>query len=272
VADRRALPEARAGRRHVSARGPDVLLLHGQPGGAGDWDGVLRRLGDRANGIAVDRPGWDGIRPARGLAGNAEAALAVLDARGVSRAVVAGHSFGAAVAAWLAADHPERVSALVLAAPAANLASLYPLDYWLASRVVGDLVGAGAMAGLGLALAVTPVRRRIAITTGIADAYLGAARRALLTPAGWRAYAAEQRALIRDLPALEQRLAQITAPTTILTGEADTIVPTRAAPELASQIPGARLTVSPGAGHLLPQRHPEVVAQMILAALPVPAR
>ena len=82
-----------------------------------------------------------------------------------------------------------------------------------------------------------------------------------------RAYASEQRTLIRDLPQLERRLADITAPTTILTGARDRIVPPRAARVLARQISGARLVVAPDAGHLLPHRAPELMADVILTAL-----
>ena len=40
-----------------------VLLLHGQPGSAADWDGVADLLHGRADVLAIDRPGWDGHSP-----------------------------------------------------------------------------------------------------------------------------------------------------------------------------------------------------------------
>ncbi|HEY5429200.1 MAG TPA: alpha/beta hydrolase [Solirubrobacteraceae bacterium] len=243
-----------------------VLLLHGQPGGGADWDAVVRRLG-RAETIASTRPGWTaGTRPL-GLEGNARAALADLDARGIDRAVVVGHSLGAAVAAWLAAAQPERVAALVLVAPAANLAALYPLDRWLAAPVVGELASAVTVGSLGIGLTLPPIRRRIAQCSGIDEGYLRVARRTALRPSSWRTYASEQRTLVRDLPELQRRLATITAPTTILAGERDRIVPPRAARELARQIPGARLVIRARAGHLLPHRAPELVADAIVTAL-----
>lgn len=243
-----------------------VLLLHGQPGGGADWDAVVRRLG-RAETIASTRPGWTaGTRPL-GLEGNAQAALADLDARGIDRAVVVGHSLGAAVAAWLAAGQPERVAALVLVAPAANLAALYPLDRWLAAPVVGELASAVTVGSLGIGLTLPPIRRRIAQCSGIDEGYLRVARRTALRPSSWRTYASEQRTLVRDLPELQRRLATITAPTTILAGERDRIVPPRAARELARQIPGARLVIRARAGHLLPHRAPELVADAIVTAL-----
>lgn len=249
------------------ATAPAVLLLHGQPGGAADWDRVVDHLRGRAVTVAIDRPGWDGATAARDLEGNARAALAALDARGLAQAVVVGHSLGGAIAAWLAAAAPDRVAALVLAAPAANQAALYPVDRWLAAPVAGEVAGSLTMAGVGLALTVPGVRRRIAAMTGIDESYLAFLRRAALRPGAWRAYATEQRALVRDLPRLEAQLGSISAPTTIVAGAGDRIVPTQAARELAEQIPGAQLLVSEHAGHMLPQRDPQLLADAILAAL-----
>jgi pimeloyl-ACP methyl ester carboxylesterase len=250
-----------------AARPEAVLLLHGQPGGAADWAGVVARLPDHTEPVALNRPGWDGASRAVDLAGNAEAALAALDARGIDRAVVVGHSLGGAIAAWLAATHPGRVTALVLAAPAANVAALYPIDRWLSAPVAGELAGAATMVGLGLALSVPRLRRRIAGAAGLDPDYLVAARRTVLRPAAWRAYTSEQRTLVREMPELERRLGAIAVPTTIVAGADDRIVPLRAARELARQIPGARLSVSEHAGHLLPQRDPELVSEAIAAAL-----
>src|SRR5436305_14815888 len=96
-----------------------VLLLHGQPGSASDWDGVISAIGHRAPAVALDRPGWDATSRASDLAANAAAAVAALDARGIPRATMVGHSFGGAVATWLAVHDPQRIGALVLVAPAA---------------------------------------------------------------------------------------------------------------------------------------------------------
>jgi pimeloyl-ACP methyl ester carboxylesterase len=207
------------------------------------------------------------VHPASDLEGNARAALAALDARGVRQALVVGHSLGGAIAAWLAAVHPERVTALVLAAPAANRAALYAVDRWLAAPVAGEIAGSVAMAGVGLALAMPWLRRRVSAGTGIDESYLVGIRQAALNPGAWRAYAREQRTLVHDVPELELRLGAITAPTTIVAGAGDRIVPARAAQMLAGQIPGARLLVSEHAGHLLPQRDPQLLADAILAAL-----
>jgi pimeloyl-ACP methyl ester carboxylesterase len=243
-----------------------ILLLHGQPGSARDWDAVLAAIGERARAIAIDRPGWDGRSSPSDLPGNAGAALAALDSRGIDRATVVGHSFGGAVATWLAAQHPERVTALVLAAPSANVASLNPVDRVLAAPLVGPLLGAAALAGAGAALAARPVRRRMAGALAVDGRYLRVVGPTLLRPATWRAFAAEQRTLVTRLPSLEARLATVSAPTTIAIGTADRIVPVSAARLLAAQIPNAELVTLAGATHLLPQQRAASLAELIVTA------
>jgi pimeloyl-ACP methyl ester carboxylesterase len=251
---------------HGSLALDPVLLLHGQPGGARDWDRVVGALGARARTITLDRPGWDGRTTASDLPGNAGFALTALDLGDVERAIVVGHSFGGAVAAWLAAWHPERVSALVLAAPSANLASLYTLDRLLATPVLGDLLGAAALAGPAAAFSVGPVRRGIAGRLALDEDYLRAAGQALRAPRAWRTFAAEQRALIDGLPLLEPRLSAISAPTTVIIGRQDWVVPPASARRLSSQIAGASLTVLERAGHLLPLRHAGRIAEAVVSA------
>jgi pimeloyl-ACP methyl ester carboxylesterase len=248
----------------VSAVSNDhVLLLHGQPGAAADWERLRAALDARLPTLAIDRPGWDGRSGATDLAGNARAALTALDRAGVSRATVVGHSLGAAVAAWLACAHPDRVHRLVLVAPAANRDSLGRVDYLLAAPVIGWLTTVGAMAGGGLVLGAAPVRRWVAEATALDDRYLRSAGRMLLAPAAWRSFVREQRLLVRDLPALERRLGQVSAPTTIVTGTADRVVPIGAARRLAGQIPHARLVEVEYAGHLVHVQHAGRVAEII---------
>ncbi len=242
-----------------------ILLLHGQPGSARDWDGVTAAIGRRAEVIAIDRPGWDGRSRASDLRGNASAALAALDAAGKRRAIVVGHSFGAAVAARLAVERPERVGGLILASPAANTASLLEIDRLLAAPLIGYLASAAALSGLGAVMTTAPLRARIARGLGIEERYLSAAGRRFLTPAAWRAFVHEQRVLIRDLPGLQGGLGMLTAPTTIVAGTEDHVVPLRSVRELAEQIPGASLQWLEGAGHLLPLQNAASLAEIALS-------
>jgi pimeloyl-ACP methyl ester carboxylesterase len=252
----------------VHPRPDPVLLLHGQPGGARDWYRVVEAIDGRTTTIAADRPGWDGRSAATDLPGNARAAIALLDAHGVERATVVGHSFGGAVACWLAANDPERVGALVLAAPSANVASLYRVDRWLAAPLSGPLAAGATLALTGLTLRAGRARRRLALKLRVREGYLEEAGSALRSPSAWRSFVAEQRVLVSELPALESRLGEISSPTAIVIGSEDRVVGRRSVRRLAAQIPGAQLTVVEGAGHLLPLLAPDRLAQVILDAQP----
>jgi pimeloyl-ACP methyl ester carboxylesterase len=251
----------------MSSSRPSVLLLHGQPGGARDWTPLVIALGDGVDAIAIDRPGWDGHSPPRNLAGNAAAALEILDARGIEQALIVGHSLGAAVAARLVLSEPERVAGLVLAAPAANRAALEPFDRWLGLPVAGRLASSVALTGLGLALRLGPARRRVVQRTGLRDAYLKSSGQDLMAPWAHRAFFSEQRTMLRELGPLQDSLHAIHTPTWIVSGSEDRIVSTVASRVLATQVPDAELVVLRGAGHLLPQRHAPALAQTITAVL-----
>ena len=248
--------------RRSGSPGP-VLLLHGQPGAARDWDRVIAVLGDRASAIAIDRPGWDGASRAKDLAGNARAAIDALDAASVDRATIVGHSFGGAVACRLAVDHPDRVTGLVLVAPAANTASLYPLDRLLAMPVLGDLGSLVVVGAPAVALRTRATRGLIARGLGLSDEHLKAVGSSFGLRTALRAFTVEQRSLIRDLPALEARLPSLALPSSVIIGTRDVVVPVDSARRLAGSIPDAELIEIPRAGHLLPLRHAGEVADAI---------
>ena len=98
-----------------------VLLVHGYGGDRNSWLFLHEPLAARYRVYALDLPGHgtsskDVGDGSVGLL--ADAVLGVLDAIGVERAHLVGHSLGGAVAAAAAAGHPERVRSLTLIAPA----------------------------------------------------------------------------------------------------------------------------------------------------------
>lgn len=128
-----------AGRLFVhtaGAAGTPVLLLHGLAGSGEHWEAQLAALGERYRVAAPDlRVHGRSDAPADGdysLAGYVADALAVADALGFDRFVLAGHSLGAAVAAELAANHPERVLALGLVDPGGDVSDDPGLEATLA--------------------------------------------------------------------------------------------------------------------------------------------
>ena len=249
----------------------EVVLLHGQPGSAADWQLVTGRLPAQLHAVAADRPGYGSSQlPAGGFAANARAVLDDLDSRGVTRAVLVGHSYGGGVALSAASLGPGRVAAVVL------LASVGPGCVTSWDRLLAA-PGAGQLCAR-VAWRLTPWLARARLT-GIAwrrgrplgpDEHVnwqvwghaGHGQRPL-----WRTFLTEQRALLRELDELEDALPWVRVPVLVLADPRDTIVPFETARRLVRALPEARLQLVEGAGHHLPRRAPDAVADAIVASL-----
>jgi pyruvate dehydrogenase E2 component (dihydrolipoamide acetyltransferase) len=117
AADGRSLRVGRAG----PETGVPAVLIHGYAGDLNNWLFNVEAMAAVAPVIAIDLPGHGGSSKDVGdgsLKTLADTVGAALRALGVARAHLIGHSLGAAVAARLAADHPELAQSLTLIAPA----------------------------------------------------------------------------------------------------------------------------------------------------------
>ena len=252
----------------VSGNGPAVLLLHGQPGSAGDWSRVATLLAGDFRVLAPDRPGYGRTGgPATGFAGNADAVVALLDRLGLDRFIAVGHSWGGGVALSIMARHPERVRGLVLVSSVGPGAPARWDDRLLATPILGEVFAALTIGATGRLLGIDRVQsladRRLAGRT--LEAVRALAR---LTGAGtgsrvWQSFVTEQRSLLGELHLLAPTLSSAAVPVAILHGSADRVVPPSVAAMLASSIPGAEVTVLPGAHHLLPLDHPQEVVDAV---------
>lgn len=256
--------------------GPLVLFVHGQPGNGRNWWPVAEVLSPEFHLVAPDRPGWGAHpRPATDLRGNALALARVLEDRELlgegERAVVVGHSLGGGVALELAFRRPDLVGALVLVSSVGVAGALTGIDRLLAVPVVGDgLLRAGAVVIRRGVLAARRLSRAGAVEAVVERASRFPAVRAVMAEGdhpmdarGRRSFLVEQRALIQETPAIEERLPTLRLPTAVLHGAADHVVSLGAARDLAEAIPGAELHLEPGSGHLLPFEQPEVVAAAV---------
>ncbi|MGH2885360.1 MAG: alpha/beta hydrolase [Solirubrobacteraceae bacterium] len=100
------------------SNGPErVIAVHGITANSRAWLAVARELEGQVELLAVDlrgRAASSGLPGPYGMEAYARNLLGVLDACGLERAVLVGHSLGAYAVARFAADHPERVHAAVL--------------------------------------------------------------------------------------------------------------------------------------------------------------
>ena len=257
----------------------DLVLLHGQPGLGDEWRQVIARLPGQMRAWAPDRPGHGSSRRAGGgLDVNTSALLAELDARGIERAVLVGHSYGGGIALNVAARAPDRVEALILLA-SVGPACLNGWDRLLAAPFAGpacSLVAWKLTPWLARARLRGPIRRLGADT---------AARRHIHTYVWgyerwdhgplWRTFLAEQRALVREAAQFAALAVRIRVPVLLMADPKDTMVPFRTAVLLSQLLPDARLRPVERAGHHLPMRAPAEVAGAIagfLESLETPTR
>ncbi|TCW78041.1 alpha/beta hydrolase [Burkholderia sp. SRS-46] len=115
-----------AGAQHAGRTLP-VVLLHGIGSGAASWVRQLDALGASRRVLAWDAPGYGASTPVHGAspaAADYAAALgAWLDALGIERCVLVGHSLGAIIAGGFARMLPARVAGLLLISPAGGYGS-----------------------------------------------------------------------------------------------------------------------------------------------------
>jgi pimeloyl-ACP methyl ester carboxylesterase len=124
--------------------GPVLLLLHGLTNDADSWAEVVADLTERMPGlriVAVDLRGHgQSSRPSDpatfSIPSMAQDVVAFLDALGIDRASIAGHSMGSLIAQDVALSHPERVDRLVLVSSTADARTAPILGSWLLDDVI----------------------------------------------------------------------------------------------------------------------------------------
>src|SRR5260370_10632044 len=231
------------------------VLLHGQPGTGADWQRVIAMLPEPISAVALDRPGHGSSRQAGGgLDVNAAAVIEELDARGIDRAVLVGHSYGGGVALSVAARAPDRVEAVVL------LASVGPDCLNGADRLL-----AAPVAGAVCALFAWQLRAWFAgVTLRLLARRQGwerAARRHVNWHAWgfttwehgplWRTFLAEQKALVREAGTLAGLAASVRVPALIVADPRDSLVPLPTPVAPPNPLPYPPLPPIPVAGHHL---------------------
>ncbi|MEU6643678.1 alpha/beta fold hydrolase [Saccharomonospora sp. NPDC046836] len=256
-----------------------LVLIHGWTQDRRTWDRVLAELPPGQRVVRYDLRGHGGSAPARqGTATIDQLAddLAELIAARVpsGRLVLAGHSMGGMTIMALAERHPELVSGRVdgVAFVATSSGDMHRITLGLP----GVLGGGAARAERRLAELLLAYRKDVLpLRPGAARAgarWLVFGRRARredvvavvdqLLCAHPASIGGFQNAIsLHDRRVALAALRNTTA--LVLAGEADRLCPVRHAEAIASELPGARLVLYPGAGHMLPQeRAAEVAARL----------
>ena len=231
--------------------GPNTaLFLHGIGTDGHSFDDNLPGLPEGWRGIAWDAPGYGDSPPLEEMTFETLAAAAVrlLDAQDVRRAVIVGHSMGGMIAQEIAARYPDRVQGLVLYATSPAFGGRDPAfrNAFLADRLAPlnrGLTPADLAPGM---MAVLFDGRAAPETVQRGIEMMG------------RISVATSRQALHCIVEFDRRadLARIACPTLVLAAEHDTLAPPRTMERIAGSIPGACYRCLAGAGHLANMEDP----------------
>jgi pimeloyl-ACP methyl ester carboxylesterase len=237
---------------HVRESGPRdapaVVLLHGFGSSLQTWDACAEGLQGTHRVIRLDLPG-SGLSPPDPASDYTDTRSlqllnTLLDDLGVNRASFVGHSMGGRIAWTFAARHPERTERLVLVAPDGfasfgfeyGQAMAVPPSWRLMRQVLPQAV---------LRMSLKPAYAR---PESLDEARVQRYHDLLRAPGAREALlqSLEQTVLQEPLPLLRQ----IRAPTLLVWGEADAMIPLAHAQDYLQAIAGSRLRAFPATGHL----------------------
>lgn len=282
VADGVELTAAEGDLLAAPAGAPDAafLLLHGFGANTRSWAATLPWLSDGAVAVAFDRPAfgltdrplgpWLGGENPYGPAAQVATAIGVLDALGLGRAVLVGHSAGGTIAVQTALEHPDRVAGLVLVGAAVYAGGGAPA--WsrpLLRTPQFERIGPLVVRQLGGRQGEDFLRASWADPTRIGDATWEAYRRPLQV-LDWDRALWELVKASRE-PDLVPFLGAVRVPVLVVTGAQDAIVPAEQSRDLARDLTGvpggATLVELEGCGHLPHEECPERFREAVEAWL-----
>ncbi|MDO8408521.1 MAG: alpha/beta hydrolase [Phenylobacterium sp.] len=245
-----------------------LVMVHGFAASLHAWEPWVERLGEDYRLVSLDLPGHGLTRAPAGYQSSPEAQVAVVDAvatrLGLPPFVLAGNSMGGGVAWRYALAHPQKVRGLVLvnaagwpAAAVDGEANSRPLVFKLLETPVGrsllrnldprPLAGRGLRQAYGDETLVTPE---------LVDRYVALAR-----APGHRAILTDPRRRSGAEPVTGQSFAAIAAPTLVMVGALDQVIPAERGAGFAQGIPGARLITYADGGHVPMEQLPDRTAE-----------
>ncbi len=262
---------------HLRDEGPrtdsvPIVLVHGTSASLHTWDGWAATLRGAHRVIRFDLPGFGLTGPSPdqdySLTAYTRITLRLLDSLGVSRFAIAGNSLGGEVAWHVAAAAPDRVAALILvdAAGYPIVSQTVPIGFrlartnglgWLFTRILPRSVVASSVRSVY----GDPSRVTDSLITRYYELTLRAGNRASLP----------HRFAKSDNGADSARIATVRAPTLILWGGRDGLIPPDHAGRFARDIPGSRIALFPELGHVPHEEDPVRTAAAARAFLDCPS-
>jgi pimeloyl-ACP methyl ester carboxylesterase len=236
---------------------PPIVFIHGASANLNDPMAAFRsKLEGRAEMLFLDRPGF-GYSERGGPRndfpdGQADAIAALMQKRGIKKAIIVAHSFGGAIAATFALNHKDMVAGLVFLSPATHP---WPggVDWYYdiaKTPLLGDLFSTLVAPTVGRLL-VDKATRGVFAPNHRPDDYIARSQTYLaLRPNTFRYNAIDISNLLAYVTKVAPRYREIKAPTVIVTGDRDAVVlPEIHSRQLHEAIAGSKLVRIHNLGH-----------------------
>ncbi|MFL5945528.1 MAG: alpha/beta fold hydrolase [Gaiellaceae bacterium] len=239
----------------------DVVLLHAGIADSRMWAPQLKSLARDHRVIAPDLPGFGTAAYESDVVDFRAAVRQAMDRAGIERAVLVGNSFGGLIALEFALESPERVSALVLVGTAID-------DHDWSNEL--DEVGNAEMAALERGDREGAVETQLAWVTGPRRNRDAVDRNVLALVAEMQRNVYELQEGHDDVrsrrldPPASKRLAEVSVPTLVMTGDEDFDDILRIADRLAAEIPNAERVRIAHTAHLPSLERPDEFDRIVL--------
>lgn len=247
----------------MAAAQPALIFIHGFPFDGSTWGTQVEGFKDEWLVLAPDLRGFGKDQRALPevftMEDHAEDLKALLDEKGIERAVLCGLSMGGYIAMAFLESWPERVVGLVLANTRATADDE-------AGRQAREMVARHALDQGMEPLARSMVQKLLAPANLEAMPELVERMHRVIARQRPEATAASARGMALR-PDRTAWLAGVQVPTLVVTGEADVLMPIQTSEAMARAVPGAELAVLPMAGHLSPLEQPEAFNRTVRAFL-----
>ena len=251
--------------------GPAVLLIHGLPGTAEDWNLVTRLLPGRRT-VAIDRPGFGSSNGGYFPEGQQLQAVEELIVRlRLGRPILVGHSYGGTLSLAFAERHPGLARGLVLVDAAAGTCQHHSETSAAEVRLlqamelpVVDQIANATFSQLLLKRTAEQVDSEAFAPDPVAPAHLHRALAINMKRGNLEAWAGESLVALNVIDAVNRGLRSIVTPAVVIEGDHDNFVKPQCAEQLAATLPHARLEMVSG-GHMAPYTHPATIAAAVEA-------
>ncbi len=248
---------------HEAGSGTPVILIHGSGPGVSAWANwrlAIPSLAERLHVFAYDQAGFGYSElPAQhsyGLGRWMEHLLSFMQAVGIKRANLVGNSMGAAVALAAAVTHPEVVDRLVLMGP---MGVRFPITEGL-DAVWGYTPSISKMKRL---LAIFTYDHDRFVTDELAELRYKASMRPGMQESFSSMFPQPRQRGVDTLAAYEDRLHELRAPTLIVHGREDRVIPLISSQKLLHVLDDAQLHVFGHCGHWTQIEHPTAFNRLV---------